>query len=540
METVDTDVLVVGAGAAGLLAAVAARGLGQRVIIVEASASVGGATACGDGHLWLPGNHLAAKLGATDSVEDGETYLDHILGAPTAASTAERRAAYIRTAGHLGRWLTSSKLPLAAVKGVPDHDPSAPGGKKQGRVLHSLPMDRRILGDWAARVRVCGPHTSASGAAGLLVAGRDAVGRLLRRGDHTSSGGAALVAELLRRATANGVEIWLESQVLDLLDDGAGPGAIVHKDGRDVTVTAQRGVILASGGFEANQELREEYLPLPTQTEWTTSGVGNRGDLLQLAVAHGAATAALDEAWWVPVITVDGRAHAIDHARAMPHGVIVDQAGDRFFNEASPSVIAGRQLYERSRGVRAVPSFLVIDNRHRQAHALGPWAAGSTPRKALDAGEIVRANTVTELAQLLGIDRAGLLGTVVRFNGFASKGRDLDFGRGESPWDKAMVEPGKRKNPSLGKVDKPPFWAVRVYPGDEGTKGGLLIDAESRVLRADGTPLPGLYACGGAAASIMKATSPAPGAALGAALIEAFRAVLAIVDQIDRIEVLPG
>ena len=122
----------------------------------------------------------------------------------------------------------------------------------------------------------------------------------------------------------------------------------------------------------------------------------------------------------------------------------------------------------------------------------------------------------------------------MRFNGFAGKGKDIDFKRGESAWDAAAGEAGKggkRRNPSLGKVEKPPFFAVKVYPGDTGTKGGLLIDATSRVLTPDGTVLPGLYACGGAAASLFKNTSPAPGAALGAALVEAF---LAATDQPDR------
>lgn len=532
MDTVVTDVVVVGAGAAGLLAAVAARRLGHQVLVVEASPFAGGATALDEGHLWLPGSPLAGKAGGSDTIEDIEAYLGHVLGAATTASTPARREAYARTASHLARWLISSKLPLMVVKGLPDHDPSAPGGKPQGRVLQSQPMDRRILGDWSQRIRRRSDASSASGPSAILTAGRDALGRLLRRSDHTSCGGEALVAELLRRATANGVDIWLESPVVDLLLSGV----VVRRDGGEVAVRAERGVVLASGGFEANQALREEYLPLPTQAEWSATGVDNRGDLLQLAVAHGAATAALDEAWWVPAMLAEGRAYPIDRERMLPHSLIVDQVGDRFLNEAAPAVIVGRQMYDRTRGVRAVPSYLVIDNRHRQSYDLGPWAAGSTPRRALDAQEIVRANTLNDLAQALGIDRAGLLGTVVRFNGFAAKGRDLDFQRGRSAWDKAGGEHGKRRNPSLGKVDKPPFWAVPVYPGDHGTKGGLLVDADSRVLRRDGSPIEGLYACGGAAASMMKATSPAPGASLGAALIEAFRAVLSLSGQVERID----
>lgn len=515
----EYDLVVVGAGAAGLLAAVAARRLGRRVLVVEADELAGGSTAVSDGRIWLPANHLSGKSGGGDSVTDGLAYLDAVLGEPSAASSEQRRAAYVRTAGKLARWLTSSNVPLAVVKGLPDHSPDLPGGKPQGRVLQTQPMDRRVLGEWDDVLRP------------VPEAGGNPLGRLLRRRRSTGTAGESLAAHLLHRATANGVDLWLDAPVTDLLTDGgAVTGVVVRRDETDVPVAATT-VLLASGGFEHNQGLREEYLPLPTDAAWSTSVAPNTGDLLNLAVAHGAATGGLDEAWWLPVMLAEGTAFPLEDVRGKPHCLIVDSAGDRFFDEAAPASTAGRALYERSRGVRAVPSFLVLDQRHRQAYPLGPWPAGNTPRKALDSGEIVRANTLNDLAQALGVDRAGLLGTVVRFNGFASKGRDLDFKRGASAWGAAAGEPGKRRNPSLGKVDKSPFWAVKVYPGDAGTKGGLLIDADSRVLRADGTVIPGLYACGGAAASLFKGASPAPGAALGAALVEAF---LAVTDQVPE------
>jgi 3-oxosteroid 1-dehydrogenase len=480
--------------------------------VVDADSLAGGSTAVSDGLLWLPANQLSGKSGTQDSTADAEEYLDALLGSTTTASTTERRAAYARTAGKLARWLTSSNIPLTPVKGLGDDRPDLPGARSQGRIASTQPLDRRVLGDWDDVLRPAPDQ------------GRGRLSRLLPGGRTTQTAGESLAGHLLHRATANGVDLWLGSPVVGLLggEDGI-TGVVVRRDGDDVPVTASR-VLLASGGFEHNQSLREEYLPLPTDATWSTSGALNNGDLLNLAVAHGAATAALDEAWWKPVMLAEGRAWALDDARSRPHSLIVDSAGDRFFDESLPANSAGRALYERSRGMRAVPSFLIMDNRHRQSVPLGPWGAGSTPRKALDAGEIVRANTLNDLAQALGVDRAGLLGSVVRYNGFASKGKDLDFGRGDAATGVASGERGKRRTTSLGKVDKPPFWAVKVYPGDSGTKGGLVIDAESRVLRQDGSPLPGLYACGGAAASVFKGTSPGQGAALGAALVEAFLA----------------
>jgi len=527
METVRTDVVVVGGGATGLLAAVAARRLGHEVLVLEATGELGGATAVGDGRMWLPANHLMEKLGVGDSAVEAAEYLDAVLGSTTEASTAERRAAYVDVAPRLARWLASSKLPLQVDKEASDDHPEASGAKPQGRVLRSQAFDRRVLGEWANSLR-----STASPQPRPL--SERVLGRLGPR--HASRGaGEALTAELLHRAVGNGVELWLDSPATGLLtEDGSARGVVVrrlvHSSEAEagVRVEARLGVILAGGGFEASQDLREENLPLPTDAAWSASGVANDGSVIGLAVAAGAATAGMTEAWWTPVMVADGVAYPLDEERSRPHGMIVDHTGSRFLDESGPAVQVGRQLYDRSHGVRAIPSYLVVDNRFRKEFGLGPWAAGTHPRQALETGDLVKANSLNELAQALGIDRAGLLGTTVRLNGFARKGRDLDFERGEGL---VHAGGGRRRNPSLGRIDKPPFWAVKVYPGDVGTKGGLLVDADARVLRADGTAIPGLFACGGTAASMMGRTSPGPGAALGEALVGAFRAVLALTPE---------
>jgi 3-oxosteroid 1-dehydrogenase len=517
METFRTDVVVVGGGAAGLLAAVAARRLGHEVLVVEAGPLLGGGTALSDGRIWLPGNHLMEKAGVGDSAIEAAEYLDAILGAPAAASSAERRAAFVETAPRLARWLTSSKLSLVVDADAADIHRQAPGAKPTGRVLRSQAFDRRALGEWASALH------SANAAEGRSWNPFGRAGRVSRNGE-------ALAAALLHRAAGTGVEFWLDARVTDLVPDGNGIGGVVVSrrihdtdTSAGITVLARAGVLLAAGGFEANQGLREEYLPLPTDAAWSASPLPGDGQAITLAAAHGAATAAMEEAWWTPVMVADGTARSLDAERAHPHSLIVDHTGSRFFDESAPADEAGRLLYERARGVGSIPFYLIVDNHYRREYPLGPWPAGSYPRSAIDAEELVKANGLPELAQALGIDRAGLLGTDVRFNGFARKGRDQDFERGERL---ATANGGRRRNPSLGKVDKPPFWAVPVYPGDSGTKGGLLVNADAQVLRADGTPIAGLYACSGTAASLMGRTSPAPGASLGEALVGAFRAVL--------------
>ncbi|MBK8447578.1 MAG: FAD-dependent oxidoreductase [Micropruina sp.] len=527
-----TDVIIVGAGAAGLLAAVAARRLGHEVLVVEADAAVGGTTATTDGALWLPANDLMGRGGIpSDSPDDALRYLN-ALATPESPVFAARRAAFVRTAAALGRWLSTSKIALEVIRSLPDCRPDADGAAAQGRSVRVRPVAAKLDEQWLGRVRGADPAKSRPGLLARLASPFRHPGLL--------SGGAALVSELLRRALGSGVELWLEAPLVGLqVDGGTVTGVTVQRDGQRVEVQAARGVMLACGGFEGDQSLRQEHLPLPTSSAWSV-GLGAEGAALAAGAQVDAAVAGLDQAWWTPVLLADGVAHKVDAARVAPHSLIVDQAGDRYLNEAQPSVLAGRRMYEHNRGMRSVPSFLILDSRHRKAYPLGPWAAGTSPKAAIESDELVRAGSLDELAQTLGVDRAGLIGSVVAFNQLAKRGKDTDFGRGDSAWDRYFGDPLLRRNPSLGAVNKAPFWAVRLYPGDSGTKGGLVIDERSRVLRADGTAVPGLWACSASAESVFGPAQPAQGAGLAAALVEAYRGVLDLSGQLDRIDEVLG
>jgi succinate dehydrogenase/fumarate reductase flavoprotein subunit len=540
MRTISTDVVVVGGGASGLVAATAARRLGREVVVLEASDSVGGSTAASGGMLWLPGNEAMRKLGETDSADDARAHLNAVLGETTPASTRERREAFLATAPKLARWFEASKLALTAVKGQADYVPSAPGWQKQGRTLLPPSLDRRVLGPWLDRIRVGAenrhelrPRTPSE----LVGAARAVASRLLTSDRNLAKGGAALVIELLNRALGMGVGVWTSAPMSDLVvTDGRVIGVLCERNGEPIRLLANDGVVLACGGFEANQSEREEQLPLPTDAAWSAGCPSDTGAAIAAARAAGAEVAAMSDAWWVPVVTVEGVVHPIDAERRLPGSILVDQAGYRFVNEAGPSYKVGKALYDRHRSVRSVPSFLIMDNRFRSRYELAGWLPGVTPRSALSDGDIVRADSLSDLATALEIDRAGLLGTVVRFNGFASKGADEDFRRGDSALERSKGDASKRRNPCLGSLDKAPYWAVRVYPGDRGTKGGVLIDAASRALRPDGSVLPGLYACGGSAASLVTQAIPAEGTALAVACVEAFRAALHACGQLDALD----
>jgi 3-oxosteroid 1-dehydrogenase len=525
---VQTDVVVVGAGAAGLLAAVAARRLGHQVLVLERSSELGGSTATTDGALWLPANDLMGRAGLpSDTPAEARGYLD-ALAAPESAVIAGRRAAFTRTAGVVGRWLVTSRIALEVVKSLPDCRAEVDGARAQGRTVRVRPVPQKLDDEWAARLRGGGGGNASQGFWARLGNPFASPAQL--------SGGAALVAELLLRAVGSGVEFWLDCPLDELIvDDGAVTGVRVTRDDATVVVTATRGVILACGGFEADQQLREQHLPEPTETSWTV-GIGADGSALAAGAQVGAETTGLAQAWWTPVLLSEGRAHTVDAARVAPHSLIVDQAGDRYLNESQPSVSAGRRMYEHNRGMRAVPSFLIMDDRHRKAYPLGPWAPGTSPKAAIESGELVRATNLDDLAQALGIDRAGLIGSVVAFNQLTKRGKDTDFGRGDSAWDKHVGDPRVRRNPCLGSVDRQPFWAVRLYPGDSGTKGGLAIDDRSRVLRRGGTPVTGLWAVSASAASVFGSAQPAQGAGLAAAMVEAYRAVLDLSGQLDELD----
>lgn len=536
MKKITTDVVVVGGGAAGLLAATVARRNGLEVILVESTASLGGSTATDTGFMWLPGNHMVTRGDKGDDPSDALTYLDAVLGSGTECSSEARRAALVRTGGVLSRWLESNGINLAPEKLQPDFHPASPKSRRNGRVLVSAPYDQRELGAWAGQIRTSqyGLELAPRSPRGLVAAASTLARRVFNPTKDIVTGGTALVGQLLHQAVQSGVGVWLNSPVTDLLsNDGQVTGVLVEREGAPVELTANNGVILAAGGFEANQALREEYLPLPTDAAWSTGYKGNQGVPMMAAARLGGQLALMNEAWWTFIALFDGTPYRMTLERSMPFGIIVDSAGDRFVNEAGAMPEGASEAYARHRRVRAIPSLLLVDNRHRQYYKMGPWLPGSLPRG--DSPAIVRAVSLDEMAANTGIDRAGLLGTVVRFNQMSSKGRDDDFSRGTSTHDRAHGDPTRPRNPCLGPLEKSPFWAVHVYPGDTGTKGGLIVDDAGRVLDASTKPIPGLWAVSGTAASIYKKTAPGNGAGLGASLVDAFRAAQDVAGELERI-----
>jgi 3-oxosteroid 1-dehydrogenase len=434
---------------------------------------------------------------------------------------------------------------FAWVPGYADYYPEAPGGLAQGRSVEPIPLDGRVLGPELPQLNPpyvpapdgvtitqaeyrwlsLGPRHPRALLASAKVLGRLARNRVLRQRMLTL--GQALAAGLRAGLRDLAVPVWLNTPMTGLhTQDGRVTGVEVTRDGQAMLIRARRGVLLAAGGFEHNGPMRARYQQPPIGTEWTTGAAGNTGDAILAGAAAGAALDLMDDAWWGPSIPLSGGPYFCLAERSLPGCILVNGAGQRFVNESAPYVDAVHAMYAgHSAEVPHIPSWLITDQRYRDRYVF----AGLPPRRPLPrrwyaAGAVFRAPDLPGLASQIGIDGEALAKTVATFNDFAAAGRDADFGRGDSAYDRYYGDP-RLANPNLAPLDKPPFYAVTIVPGDLGTKGGLRTDARARVLRPDGTVIEGLYAAGNASAAVMGHSYAGAGATIGPAMTFGYLAV---------------
>jgi 3-oxosteroid 1-dehydrogenase len=566
----DFDVVVVGSGAAGMTAALAAASCGLSVVVLEKADCFGGSTARSGGGIWAPGNDVLRRAGVRDSPAQASAYLAHVAG--DCVPAARREALLAHGPAMLALVRSATPVDFAWVPGYADYYPEAPGGLAQGRSIEPVPLDGRVLGPELARLGAAylpapggvtitqadyrwlslGPRHPRAMLASARVAGRLARTRLLRQ--RTLSMGQALAAGLRAGLLAGGVPVWLSTPMtgleLDGQDDGADPerrstaglgaaageprarvtGVRVIRDGQPAVVRARHGVVLAAGGFERNAEMRRRYQRAPTGTDWTTGAAGNTGDAIAAGEAAGAALDLMDDAWWGPAIPLSGGPYFCLAERSLPGCLLVNGAGHRFVNESAPYVDAVHAMYDGNGDGRPfVPAWLITDQRYRDTYVF----AGLPPRRPLPgrwykAGAVFRAPGLAALAGQAGIEPAALAATVARFNDFADGGRDADYGRGDSAYDRYYGDPRQRPNPCLAALRRPPFYAVKIVPGDLGTKGGLRTDERARVLRPGGTPIAGLYAAGNSSAAVMGHSYAGAGATIGPAMTFGYIAALDI------------
>jgi len=402
-------------------------------------------------------------------------------------------------------------------------------------------FDMRQLGDKASWIRTAGAGDfsipiSVPEIAAICLNGKTWVSKFAflkvgfrmmrnRLGKRLVRMGGAMQGRLLRLAIDHDVEIHLGAGVTGLrVEAGRVVGVEALIGGQPVALSARAGVILNAGGFSHNRDMRRRYQGEKTTGEWSSANPGDTGEIIEIAAAAGAALDSMAEAWWIPSTRLPDGTLIFNNPLEMakPHCIMVDGAGRRYVNEATSYVAIGRAMYARDAAVQALPSWLLLDAQHREKYRWG--GQKGVPEAWVRDGYMIRADSITELAGKCGLEPATLNDTVERFNGFARTGVDQDFGRGASAHHRFWGDPTHKPNPSLGTIEKPPFYAVRVQAGDVGTSGGLLTNEHGQVLRNDGSAIEGLYAAGNCTASVMGAAYPGPGASIGASLIFAFAA----------------
>ncbi len=528
------DVVIAGTGAAGMATALGAADKGLRVLMLESTDKWGGNTAMSGGGMWLPNNPLMRHDRVADSREEALAYMHATIGEEGRATSRERKEAFVDGVEDFVQTATRYGVEFVRAPDYPDYYPELPGGKI-GRALEVKPFDVKRIGHWwdSCQAPVALPAKTDdvwllgrawSTPAGFMRGAQfvfRALGGVVRR-QKLAGIGAAWAASFLDVVVQQlGCDLWLQAPLEELIFDGDRVvGVRATRQGRAVTIGATRGVMLAAGGFDHNRQWRREHHGI----DGAPSGApGNLGGAIDIAARAGAALELMDEAWWGASIAPlpDGAPSFIVGERSMPYSIIVDSRGSRFANESESYVDLGHHMLERD---KEGPYWMVSDARHARRYLRTYAMDPRTNKKMEEAGILVKAGTLAELADKIGVDPQTFAATIRRFNGFARSGVDGDFGRGNSAYDRYYSDPTVRPNPNLGPIAKGPFTAYRLVIGDLGTKGGVVTDTEGRALREDGSVIEGLYSAGNNSASVMGRTYPGPGSTIGPAAVFGMRA----------------
>ncbi|MFD1611511.1 FAD-dependent oxidoreductase [Sphingomonas tabacisoli] len=558
------DVVVIGSGAAGASAALRAADLGLSVLIVEKEHKFGGTSATSGGVIWVPGHGMDGN--ASDTREDALTYLRSVIKVPV---NEERLEAYIDQAPAMLAFLRKAGVEVMAAA-WPDYFPDRPGARADRSVICPT-FDGRELGD--ARYPLMREqfnrfklfHRYAMdltetfslmmqqkgwrGTAAKMIARywTDRGARANSPRDRRFTQGAALMGSVYKQVFARGVELRTETRLEEIRLDAGGEvaGVIVSRFGQHHEIAARHGVILAAGGFEWNQQLRDRFYPAPGLIWHSSTPEGaNRGEALLAAERIGATTEHTEQGWWIPTTSFpmpqasnfhETHQAAFDVGR--PWSVCVNRNGLRFVNEATGYDSFGQAMVDDHLRTGAnMPCWLVFDAKFRARFSAGGlMPTVHTPERKIPSDwwdhYVFRADTIPLLAQKIGVPAKALVGTVAKINEFAMTGVDTEFGRGGNIYDQFFGDPTVAPNPNLGPIDTAPFYAVPINNGDLGTKGGVRCDARARVLDGEGRPIPKLYAAGNNAGSPFGDCYPGAGATIGPAMTFGFVAANDIAER---------
>jgi 3-oxosteroid 1-dehydrogenase len=435
-------------------------------------------------------------------------------------------------AGHeMIDFLLRKGVRLVRCPGWSDYYPDHKGGNAAGRAVEAVPYDAAKLGEWSDKVQPALAKNYGQGfvvktnelrsvqyfnraprafVVAMRVFARTAAARIRRREILTN--GASLIGQMLKILVDLGggtPALWTNTAMEDLIvEDGRVVGARIARGGSSLNIQARKGVLLAAGGFGHNADMRRRYSgDQPNEAQWSVANAGDTGEVLQTAMSLGAQTDLLDEAWWLPsVFIADGGAAAasLGSGRQRPGAIYVDGTGSRFCNESNSYVEVGKAMYAN----KAVPCWMIFDEGYvgRYVSGANPLKKRRVPEQLIERGAIVRGDTIGDLARQIDVPAGALEHTIQRFNEFAAKGLDPDFGRGQSAYNDCLGDPGYRPNAAIGPLDRAPYYATKVFPADVGTCGGVITNEHAQVLDENDLVIDGLYATGNITATVMGRT----------------------------------
>ena len=525
------DLVIVGSGAGSVPAALVAKSLGHSTLIIEKQPVFGGSTAYSGGVVWIPNSPLH---GSGDSEDAGRKYLNALIGPDgRKASPPAKREMFLKEGPRAIRFLMQQGLKFILVF-WPDYYTNAPGAHEYGRSLMCELFNINELDEWKDKVGsfygfpplpvnswefvnlTLAKRTLKGKAAALRLAARMLQDKLTGR--RRVGSGNALQGRMLQAALRAQIPIRLSTALTELIVEGElVTGVKVLGPTGERCIQAKRGVLLNTGGFSHNLAMRHAYQPAPASVDWTMANPGDTGEAIQMAQKLGADIDLMREAWWTPGSLLPNGRYAGFHVpgeSGKPHIIIVGKNGRRIGNEAGAYMEFGQKMFAAG----AVPAYAILESRALAHYTWGPILKGAQIQPFIDTGYLKTGATLRELAERSGIDPNGLEAEIAKFNGFAEAGVDADFGRGSSVYNRVMGDPTVKPNPSLGKIEKAPFYAVTIWPMDVGTSGGLVTDEYARVLRTDGSAIRGLYAAGNATAPVVGASYPGAGASIGGSL----------------------
>lgn len=552
----SVDVAIVGSGNSGLTNALCNYEMGTKdVLVIEKTDLYGGTSAIGGGGVWIPCNHYALAAGAQDSLEDALKYLQATT--PEGVVEEKMQRTFLENGPKMMRFLHDrTRVRYVSLGEYPDYYSDAEGARLGHRQVEPEPLDITLLQQEGDQLRgshymmylmgmvpitqqeahiFIGQLKGWVGIALKLVFGHmmDLPRRLKRKRSRRSAEGMAGVARLALSAQERNIPLWLNTEMTDLIvENGRVVGIQVDKEGKIMNIQARKAVVLASGGFERNQAMREQYLPKPTSTEWTSGSYGNQGLPIQKAIEKGAAVKGMDGAWWCTMIKVPGeelpRLSIME--KSYPGSVVVNAQGKRIANESMNYQKYAQECFKaQAEGTPVDPLWLVFDADFRHKYLVGPLMTGKMmpdrflPKRFFSPEFLTIAESLEELSAKTGIDAAGLLDTTRRMNEYAETGVDEEFKRGSFYYDRYYGDPDVGPNNCLAPIARGPFYAIRLYLGDFGTNGGLVINTDAQVLGEDGSVIEGLYAAGNCSTALLP-TYPGPGSTLGPAMTFAYQA----------------